>query len=349
MKKMLIIEIVVLVILLITAIVVCSGMSQPTIAPEKLPDETNKGTQSSTQTTTTQSTTLPETTEPEPTWMVHPANRTLTCQQYFVYDVNAGTFLSTSGNASERVYPASITKLYTAYTALQYLKPQDVITADSVLDKVVWGSSVADIQLGDSLTVEQLIEAMLLPSGNDAAYVLAAAAGRAILNQPTAGSTIAVEMFMAEMNAKAVSLGMMESHFVNPDGIHDSQHYMSFQDLATLGKLALENPTIMKYANLAVGNNPNYTPPAEGATESTEDGAPKQWKNTNELIHPESEYYCPYAVGLKTGQTPAAGSCLLSAFDYKGEKFVIGVFGCPEVDDRFDDTLQLFNKTIGVS
>ena len=71
-----------------------------------------------------------------------------------------------------------------------------------------------------------------------------------------------------------------------------------------------------------------------------------KWENTNKIINPDSEYYCPYAIGLKTGQTPSAGSCLLSAFRMNGQEWIIGVFGCPEETDRFDDTIQLFNQTI---
>ena len=66
--------------------------------------------------------------------------------------------------------------------------------------------------------------------------------------------------------------------------------------------------------------------------------------NTNELTNPSSQYYCAYATGLKTGQTPKAGSCLLSSFEYKGRTLIIGVFGCPEKDDRFPDTLQLLTQ-----
>ena len=71
-----------------------------------------------------------------------------------------------------------------------------------------------------------------------------------------------------------------------------------------------------------------------------------EWKNTNALIDPASPYYCPYALGLKTGQTPSAGSCLLSAFRFEDTELLIGVFGCPEEEDRFDDTLQLFNQIV---
>ena len=73
------------------------------------------------------------------------------------------------------------------------------------------------------------------------------------------------------------------------------------------------------------------------------------WKNTNAIIDPSSPYYCPLAIGLKTGQTPYAGSCLLSAFQYMDRTLIIGVFGCKEVDDRFPDTLQLFNDAVGIS
>lgn len=360
MKKFLILEIVILVVVLLAAILICSRLNREPAIEAGATDAPVSTTTSPT--TTAPETTVPETTtEPGPTWMTFPSNRVLACQQYFVYDCNENRFLVCSGNEDERVYPASITKLATALVALEHLEPDTVIQADNVLDMVVWGSSVAGIELGDSLTVEQLVEAMLLPSGNDAAYVLAAAAGRAISNGDSKQSdsddaavsgelpaAAAVEMFMFVMNARAKELGMTNSNFENPDGIHEDTHYMSFADLALLGKLAMENPTILKYANLAIGNNPNYTPPADGETESTEDNAQRQWKNTNALIHPDSEYYCPYAVGLKTGQTPSAGSCLLSAFDYEGRKLIIGVFGCAERDDRFPDTLQLFNQAIGL-
>ena len=103
-----------------------------------------------------------------------------------------------------------------------------------------------------------------------------------------------------------------------------------------MATLALEDPVIRKYAMVS-------------KAEVTMESGTKSWKNTNALIDPESQYYCPYATGLKTGQTPMAGSCLLSSFEYKGQTLIVGVFGCPEVDDRFPDTLQLFNKAAGIS
>jgi len=190
---------------------------------------------------------------------------------------------------------------------------------------------------------------MLLPSGNDAAYVLAVNAGRVICGDPNAGVYYAVEAFMSKMNENAKNAGMAFTHFANPDGIHADDHYMSFTDLALLGKMSLENPTILEMAQVAHDQVEFvHTAQRVGTEEDPDKPGLGEWKNTNALIDPESEYYCPYAIGLKTGQTPYAGSCLLSAFDYKGQKLIIGVFGCPETEDRFPDTLQLFNQAIGI-
>lgn len=282
----------------------------------------------------------PETvyTEPplEADWMTFPQDRALTAQQYFVFDCEKGAFSTISGGPEERIYPASVTKLFTAYVALLFLDPNDSVTASQdVLDYVVYGSSVAEIKEGDVLTVAELVEAMLLPSGNDAAYILAAEAGRVIDEDPWEDVSVAITSFVAEMNSQAKILGLTNTHFANPDGIHSDDHYTSFADAAMIGLLAMEDPLIVKLA-------------AVSKDTKTLTSGPKEWKNTNSLIDPASEYYCPYAIGLKTGQTPMAGSCLLSAFECRGKTLVIGVFGCPEEEDRFADTLQLFNETMGI-
>ena len=264
---------------------------------------------------------ITEPTEPAPTWMTFPADRQLTARQYFVFDCENGEFLTISGAEDERIYPASITKLFTAYVANQFLHPDKEITVNKALEYVYAGSSLADLKKDDVVTTRRLVEGMLLPSGNDAAYALAIAAK----GSPNA--------FVEEMNRQAKILGMTGAHFANPDGIHQNDHYMTFRDLALLGMLALEDPVIMQFAGVATDT-------------VAISGEEKEWKNTNELIHPESQYYCPYAMGLKTGQTPSAGSCLLSAFEYEGSTYIIGVFGCPDVEDRFADTLQLFNEVI---
>ena len=327
MKKILCIEIGVLAVLAVVAVIVSITLNMPAFSPDSL--------QQTVTTAPTEATPAPTTppTEPAPTWKTYPQDRQLLARQYFVYDCKADSFLTISGTMDERIYPASITKLFTAYVAMQYVTPETRITAGDVLDLVAWGSSVAKIKKGDTLTAGQLVEAMLLPSGNDAAYMLACEAGRVMKGNPNLSPSAAVQAFMTQMNAQARAVGMTNTNFVNPDGIHDSQHYTTFADLAILGKLSMENETIMQHAI-----TPNKEVQLHGETIT--------WKNTNALVNPATEYYCPYAVGLKTGQTPSAGSCLLSAFRKGDTELIIGVFGCPEEEDRFDDTLQLFNQIV---
>lgn len=325
MKKWLFVEICVLVVILVTAIAVCAGLPAFSESQPDLPPDTQQTTQATTQ----------ETTEATDPWMTFPADRELTAQQAFVYDCESGAFTYLLGKETDRVYPASITKLFTAYVALQFLDPEQEITAGDVLDLVGAGSSVAEIEKGNVLTVEMLVEGMLLPSGNDAAYILADAAGRVIREDDSISGSAAVAAFLKEMNGQARSMGMSGTNFTNPDGYHSPDHYTIFADMAKMAEKVLENETIMQYAAVSE---------AEVVFAS---GQTKKWENTNALIHPESEYYCPIATGLKTGQTPSAGSCLLSSFESEGKQYVIGVFGCPEIEDRFADTLQLLNETLG--
>ena len=276
---------------------------------------------------TTPPTTLPPVTEPD--WTTVPEDRVITAQKAFVYDCDTKNFVHLIGDPQEPLYPASITKLITAFTVLQYLSPEEILTVGDELDLVPWDSSVAGLQKGDSLTVDRLIEGMMLPSGNDAANTLAVGAGRLIAEDDSLPAADAIKAFMKEMNRTAKAYGMSDSHFTTPDGYHDPEHYTTMEDLATLGLLILDMPEVLKYTNL---------PSDQIALDETRI---LDWKNTNALIHPESEFYCSAAVGLKTGQHSAAGKCLLSAFRFNGKTVLIGVFGCADDPERFADTLQL--------
>lgn len=328
MKKWFNFEVALLLLVLIVAIVCLTSLSGKETVP------TVSGGLDKETTLQTQETTETRTEATEPTWMVFPESRKLTAKQAFVYDCQKEEFTFLLGEETDTVYPASITKLFTAYVALQYLSPTQEITAGDALELVGVGSSVAGIEKDDILSVEMLVQAMLLPSGNDAAYILAAEVGRILEKDHTLGAWYAVDAFLEEMNKQAKDLGLTGTHFTNPDGYHDAEHYTNFKDMAAIGKLSMENETIMRYAKVY----------KEQITFS--DGIIKDWENTNALVNPASEYYCPVATGLKTGQTPSAGSCLLSSFDADGEKYLIGVFGCPEIEDRFEDTLQLLNDTL---
>lgn len=330
MKKILVLEIIVLIALVIFGAVLLSSKDKP---DSSQPTGTTVTTEPSTA-PSTEPTPEPTTEPTTPAWATIPQDRLITAAQYFVYDLNANQYLAATGSGKTQVYPASITKIYSAYLALQHLDPEDMVGVGNELNMVASGSSVAHIKKGTKLTVSKLVEGMMLPSGNDASHTLAAAAGREISGNTGMGGQTAVNTFVKYMNDMNAQLGLTGSHWVNPDGIHKEQHYTTFDDLVTITRLVLKEKTIMEYATTVEEKFHNgeelYT-----------------WENTNQLVHPESRYYCPYAIGLKTGQTPRAGSCLLSAFDYEGRIIIVGVFGCPLQEDRFADTLQLFSAAVG--
>ena len=268
------------------------------------------------------------------TWKVFD-DRTLSAHSAFVYDCEEEEYLHLTGKPAQQVYPPSITKLFTTWVMLQILQPDQKITAGDALQLVRSNSSVAGIKKGDTLTAQQLIQGMLLPSGNDAACILAVEAGRTLAGDESLSCEAAVARFMEEVNARAKKEGLTGTHFVTPDGYHDPDHYTTLEDMLKIGQLAMSNETIAKYAAVAQIETGLKDVPV--------------WHNTNWLVRPDSEYYCPYAKGLKTGRTTEAGNCLMSAFTIDGEQYIIGVFGCEKTADRFADTLHLLNGALGVT
>lgn len=252
-------------------------------------------------------------------------------RQILVYDATDDKILFTKSVEGGKLYPASTTKLFSCYVALQYLQPDTVITAGDELDLLDAGSSIAYIAKKHRLTAEMLVEAMLLPSGNDAALVLAAGAGKVIAGDSSLGGIEAVQVFVDEMNRMAQELGFEKSHFTNPHGFHTGAHYTCVNDMARIAKLALENSVISKYMAI-------YEDDVIYAS-----GHSNHWINTNHLLDPESEFYFPGTIGMKTGRTTQAGYCLMSAFRQKGHTIVVGVFGYEDGDARFRDVISLLN------
>lgn len=252
----------------------------------------------------------------------------------FVYDAAGERMLYCNGPEDEKVYPASITKLFTAYTALRLLSGDTVVTAGWELGLLKPGSSYAGIGMDTRLTVEMLVEAMLLPSGNDAAYVLAAAAGRAAAGNDSLGAAAAVEAFMERMNEMGQEVGLINTHFVTPDGYHDDAHYSCPRDLAEIGALALSDPLIAKF--VCLGRDSVQFVSGEHVT----------WENTNRLLNPEEQWYCPEAVGMKTGYTHRAGYCLLSAFRQEDRQILVGIFGAQDKLSRYSDAVALWQAAM---
>lgn len=303
---------------------------QPEAPVEQLPEEIPENVPAQEE----QPQTVTETEPAEPlhmqdSWAEVLDDHDLSAQTYFIYDLRADRFMVRSDTMDTHLYPASITKLFTAYVALLHASADEEITVGSEIKLIDVDSSVADLKVGDVLTVEQLVAGMILPSGNDAAYALSTAIGRKLAEDPDMSAQAAMDLFVEQMNTEAKALGMTESHFVTPDGNHDEDHYIGLADMVTLGKLALENEVIARCASTLK------------ETASAGESRSLDWKNTNLMINENSDYYCDQAVGLKTGFTTPAGYCVLEAVRVGQRDLLIGVFGSSEKEVRFADALWL--------
>ncbi len=279
--------------------------------------------------TTVPPTTVPPTTQPE---NVFPK---LSAKTAFVYDSRTGEFLYINADKTKAVYPASITKLFTTYVALQYLPLDTKVTVGDELDNLAIDLSFAGFKKGDTLTVEAVAKGALIPSGCDASYVLAAAAGRAILQNEKAVTKDAIQAFMGKVNEMASQMGMTNTNFVTPDGDHHANHKISLESFVIIGKICMADPffsNVIKMASTTV-----TVKDAQGQVRTL------KLKNTNENLNPQSKHYSKDCIGLKTGYTSKAGACLLSAYAVDGGYLLIGVFGCPTWDSRYPDSLALWN------
>ena len=269
-----------------------------------------------------------ETTAPNP-----PVVLPLEAKYAFAYDDATGQMLYTHGDLYQACSPASITKIFTAYVALQILSPESQVQVGSEIYMINPYSSIAQLSTGDILTVEQLIAGMMLPSGNDAAYTVAVAAGRTLAQDFNLPATQALERFMDRVNQQVAELGLVNTHFVTPDGIDAQGHYSCAYDILTMTLEVYRNPIIRRYAAMA---EYSFTSPS---------GKQFSWKNSNMLLHSDSAYYIPQAVGMKTGSTNLAGNCLVSLFEVDGRLICICVLGCETTQQRYDDTLLLYQYT----
>ena len=251
--------------------------------------------------------------------------------QGFVYSVSDDTIIFTKGE-HKVVHPGSVTKLLTAIYALTILHPSEIIIPTDELELVKPDSSIAYIKSHHKISVEMLIEGMMLPSGNDAAYVIAAAGGRRLINDLSISGKRAVEIFMDGMNKFAEEIGLCGTHFVSPDGYSDEEHYTTTEDLLIISRLAMDNEIIMKYSSME-SDDVVY---ASGHTNN--------WSNTNKLIDKESEYYNENVIGLKTGSIDREYSIIFVISFDDGREYIAGVFGSPNKDTRYEDALKIIDE-----
>jgi len=268
---------------------------------------------------------------------------TLLCNSAFASDVslNAPVAIlmeSSTGkivyekNIYEKMYPASVTKILTAIIVLENCKLEEVATAsyDAVMG-VEYGYVVANLQVGEELTVEELLNVLLIASANDAARVLA---------EHVSGS---MEEFAKLMNEKANEIGCLNSNFVNSNGIHDDNHYSTAYDLALIAKYAMQNEIFREIVGKTY-----YILPAT----NKHDKADRVFGTTNELLlvnnnERKDNYYYKYATGIKTGFTTPAGYCLVASSEKNGLEYISVVLNAGQTEDgmsaRYIDTKTLFD------
>ena len=234
-------------------------------------------------------------------------------------------------NAKEKRFPASTTKIMTAILALEHRSLTDTATVSyDAIFTVPSGYSHANLQLDEVLTMEQLLNVLLIPSANDAANVIA---------EDIAGS---VESFASMMNTKAKEIGCENTNFVNPNGVHDENHYSTAYDLALIGRYAMKNDTFRKLVFTV-----RYTLP----TTNKYDKENRIFVNTNRLINEKSGQYYKYATGIKTGYTDAAGNCIVASAKRDDMELICVIMGAGNDlttgINKFDDCISLFNYGFG--
>lgn len=249
----------------------------------------------------------------------------ITAEYAVLYDVNSSTVLyEKAGN--EKCYPASLTKLLTAAVTMNVCKDKNIVfEVGDELAFVEPDASSAYLIKGEKLTVEMLIDALLLPSGGDAAYVLAVNVGRFYAQDENLSKEEALEIFVELMNITAQEIGAVNSHFMNPDGYHDPEHYTTAVDMVKISLYALSFPTVAESAGKTYAK---YT---------IISGEEHTWYNSNYMLAQNSQYYYYKAEGLKTGYTDQAGQCI-SVYAVDGDdKLISVIFKAVGKANRFGD------------
>lgn len=245
-----------------------------------------------------------------------------------LYDVSAQTVLF-SKNGDDVCAPASLTKLMTAIVALENATPDTMLTAGNELNLLDPESSRAGIYIGHKMTLKQALQGLLLKSGNDAAYVIAAQIGH-MMDESKTGQA-AIDLFCQKMTEKAKALGCTHTTFLNPDGIDKKGHQTTANDLLKIALYARKQPVIAEIVT------------TEKVTTTFASGQTKTWVNSNKLMQSNGSYTYAGACGMKTGTTDAAGNCLISCVTRDGRTVVCILLGADTDAARYSETIELLN------
>ena len=221
----------------------------------------------------------------------------------------------------QKVYPASITKIMTAVLILENEKfnpDAKIAMSESALDKILGtGSVVSNLKAGEEISELDLIYYILMSSAGDCVYLAA---------EHYAGS---IENFVALMNQKAAELGLSNTNYQNPIGLHHEDNYTTVRDVYTLTKYALQNSIFKEVCESA-----RYEVAA------TNFSGKRRLSTTNFLQDSTTNYYYTYAKGVKTGFTDEAGRCLVSTASYNGYNYMCILMGCPNTPGKRHEFIE---------
>ncbi len=230
-------------------------------------------------------------------------------------------------NMYEKIYPASITKIMTAILTLKYGNMDDVVTIMWRDLELETGSQVVGFQIGDQVTVRELLHGLLVHSGNDAAMALARYVGGGSMNS-----------FIQMMNDELVQIGATGSHFTNPTGLQDTDHYTTVYDIYLMLNEAIKYTDFVSIMQISV-YNVNYT---------TSAGEPKfvNLDSTDRYLTGETKPPKDVVVlGGKTGTTSAAGHCLaIVSQNAFGQPYISIIVGAQTTEDLYEDMNVLLSE-----
>ena len=218
------------------------------------------------------------------------------------------------------LYPASTTKIMTALLAVENLDLNANLTIGDDVNQAWYKSRLdsqkAGLQYDETISIMELLYALLLPSGSDAAFVIAGAVARKVNNDPWMPTADAIQSFIRLMNQRADEIGAKDTHFANPDGYQDPEHVSTAYDMALIAREAMQNDIFRQIVATSRYDRANRF----------NQNSPAFWENTNELIDPQAGIYYPPADGIKTGTSEQAGHCLVSSAVFGERRFIAVVF-----------------------
>ena len=241
---------------------------------------------------------------------------------YIVIDQSTGTILLEQ-NSHNRIFPASTTKILTAFTALSNAGVTSIVTAsESATGSYESGAVLMPLMEGEQMPLYDMLNALMLRSYNDVAVAIAEHIGGT------------VEVFSDMMNEKASEIGALDTHFVNPNGLHDEDHYTTVSDLALITRKALDN---YNFASIVSRKEYVLAPTNKHAKFPT-------LRNSNPILG-ENEGMDFLVTGVKTGYTNAAKFTLVSsAHDYTGRDVVCVVANIPSRAASAELSLRLMKR-----